>query len=58
MSQNILNAHYKQNEIKIEQRSTLMPVCKYIPAVLYPMVLNYKLAKLFINAEVEKPMRL
>lgn len=35
--------------------STIMPVCKYIPAALQPMILNYKLGKLFINAQVENP---
>lgn len=48
--------HYKNNDIKIEQ-STLMPVCKYIPSHLHPFILNYKLAKLFINAEIKKPFR-
>jgi hypothetical protein len=42
--------HYKNSKIEI---STLMPVCKYIPSPLHPLVLNYKLAKLFINAQVE-----
>jgi hypothetical protein len=45
------NKLYK-NKNKNNEYSTLMPVCKFIPSVLHPIVLNYKLAKLFINAEV------
>ena len=37
---------------KNNEYSTLMPVCKFVPSVLHPMVLNYKLAKLFINTEI------
>ena len=48
---------YKNNNIehKIE-RSTIMPVCRFVPSLLHPFVLNYKLSKIFINAEVNKPM--
>ena len=54
---NYYNKQYKNNEIehKIE-RSTIMPVCRFVPSPLHPFVLNYKLSKLFINAEVIKPM--
>ena len=49
---------YKNNKIEhIIERSTIMPVCKFVPSPLHPFVLNYKLSKLFINAEVIKPMR-
>ena len=48
---------YKNNNIehKIE-RSTIMPVCRFVPSLLHPFVLNYKLSKVFINAEVNNPM--
>jgi hypothetical protein len=53
------NMQYNNGDMsncKIE-RSTIIPVCKFVPAPLHPMILNYKLSKLFINAEIEKPMR-
>ena len=52
------NKQYKNNEIEYKiEHSTIMPVCKFVPSPLHPFVLNYKLSKLFINAEVIKPMR-
>jgi hypothetical protein len=56
---NYYNKQYNSSDAqncKIE-RSTIMPVCKFVPAPLHPMILNYKLSKLFINAEVYRPMR-
>jgi hypothetical protein len=46
--------HFLKNNIEI-QMSTLVPVCKYIPTAYQPVILNYKLSKLFINAQVETP---
>ena len=52
------NKQYKDNDIEYKiERSTIIPVCKFVPSPLHPFVLNYKLSKIFINAEVEKPIR-
>ena len=39
------------DKTKVEY-STMMPVCKYVPTTFHPAILNYKLAKLFINAHL------
>ena len=53
------NKHYNSSDAQrcTIECTTIMPVCKFIPAPLHAMVLNYKLSKLFINAEIEKPLR-
>jgi len=52
------NKQYKDNDIEYKiEHSTIIPVCKFVPSPLHPFVLNYKLSKFFINAEVEKPIR-
>ena len=46
--------YYKEkfeNNVRVDS-STLMPVCKYIPEYFHPLILNYKLSKLFIDAHI------
>jgi len=43
------NSNYDKNKVEL---STMMPVCKYVPSAFHPAILNYKLAKLFINAHL------
>ena len=45
--------YYKKSfEDKTIESSTMMPVCKYVPEYFHPMILNYKLSKLFIDAHI------
>ena len=41
--------NYNKNKV---ESSTMMPVCKYVPSAFHPAILNYKLAKVFINAHI------
>ena len=43
------DSKYDKNKV---ESSTMMPVCKYVPSAFHPAILNYKLAKLFINAHL------
>lgn len=45
--------YYKQKYNRQQaEYSTLMPLCRFIPSYFHEPVLNYKLSKLFINAEI------
>lgn len=47
------DTYYKKNyNRRQEEFSTLMPLCRFIPFYFHESVLNYKLSKLFINAEI------
>jgi len=47
------DTYYKKNyNTRQEEYSTLMPFCRFIPSHFHEPVLNYKLSKLFINAEI------
>jgi hypothetical protein len=46
---NFYNSNYDKGRV---ESSTMMPVCKYVPTTFHPAILNYKLAKLFINANL------
>ena len=46
---NFYNSNYDKGRV---ESSTMMPVCKYVPSAFHPAILNYKLAKLFINAHI------
>ena len=43
------DSNYDKNKV---ESSAMMPVCKYVPSAFHPTILNYKLAKLFINAHL------
>lgn len=48
------DSNYDKNKVEY---STMMPVCRYVPTALHSAVLNYKLAKLFINAHILSPSK-
>ena len=43
------DSNYDKNKVEY---STMMPVCKYVPSAFHPVILNYKLAKVFVNAHI------
>ena len=46
------NNNYNKNNV-----ITLVPVCKYIPTPFHPLVLNYKLAKIYKTTLKNKRMK-
>ena len=47
------DSYYKKKyNRRQEEYSTFMPLCRFIPSYFHEPVLNYKLSKLFINAEI------
>ena len=49
---NNADAYYKKKIINKENKSTMIPVCKWIPMIFHKQYLNYKLKNLYWNNNI------